>query len=296
MFLQRTPVPRVTRKTDQRSNQRSWMTVHPSTSPKFSRKARQSKEPPGYRGYKLPLDPPQKNEEPKKSLTESSSRKPSPDRLQSSLHSRKGSVDDEEKEGGEEQAEGEERTTDSSFLKLARQSEDFPAMPRVDADHLPRHRVWPQYEVLDTSPSKQHARRTGEAPAVPGGRRPDRQHIRHSQALKPLLSYGAPSQVNRRQDVSGAVWLSLRERHILTGGRSEGSIPFSGTLMLDTMELAPGVSVKGPQGTRSRPLKRNPAQLEASAESRPIRINVPVPVFPLEQLTAGATPRVTPLL
>uniref|UniRef100_A0A8C7W758 Uncharacterized protein n=1 Tax=Oncorhynchus mykiss TaxID=8022 RepID=A0A8C7W758_ONCMY len=245
-------------------------------------------EPPGFRGFKLSPAPPPITEGGTWRQHHTSPTTPTEDYLQSPRHSLNSSVTEEE-----EYVETCPNISVQS-AKLHPQRGGFPSLRRLDLARLPRHRVWPQYEVLDASPSKHHPLRTRGPLAA--GQNLEKQHTTQTKAMKPLTNDKGPSMAQRRSPLTGAVCLTIKKRSIPHGGNSEGIVPFSGTLMLDSMELAPGVTLKGPQGTRFSPLKGCPAQLEHSAELRPIRNNLPVPLFSLEQLMSGPDPQVNTLI
>nr|XP_046203966.1 uncharacterized protein C2orf81 homolog [Oncorhynchus gorbuscha] len=282
------PVGEAAGQTGHRANHKTHTVSQLSSSPKHSRKDRKAREPPGFRGFKLSPAPPPITEGGTWRQHHTSPTTPTEDYLQSPRHSLNSSVTEEE-----EYVETCPNISVQS-AKLCPQRGGLPSLRRLDLARLPRHRVWPQYEVLDASPSKRHPLRTGGPLAA--GQNLEKQHTTQTKAMKPLTNDKGPSMAQRRSALTGAVSLTIKRRSIPHGGNSEGIVPFSGTLMLDSMELAPGVTLKGPQGTRFSPLKGCPAQLEHSAELRPIRNNLPVPLFSLEQLTAGPDPQVNTLI
>ncbi|XP_071756503.2 uncharacterized protein C2orf81 homolog [Centroberyx gerrardi] len=168
---------------------------------------------------------------------------------------------------------------------------DYRRIPRLDHSCLPRHGVSPQYEILDTNHTKPHPKRPSRL-SIPERRLDKQQTEWTGSSLKPLTS--CVDQPAKLQGRNGAdVWLSLRKKSTPTGHKREGIIPFSGSLRLDTMDLVQGVSLVDPQVVQLNPLKLNrPAQ---STKLRPMRSGPAVPLFSVEQLTAGPPPQVTPL-
>uniref|UniRef100_A0A3P8YR16 Uncharacterized protein n=1 Tax=Esox lucius TaxID=8010 RepID=A0A3P8YR16_ESOLU len=194
------------------------------------------------------------------------------DNLLSPNHSLTRSVNKKDVEG-EEGGRAEPRATTRNVKLMP---EGLLATRRLDLTRLPRHRVLPQYEVVDFSPSKSNPQKT----AGSMGQHSKNQLTSQTKALKPLTHCEGRPGAQRTGALTGEVNLSIR-RSVPKVGDSEAVVPSCGSLLLDSMELAPGVTLTGPQGTRFSPLEGCPARPTHSAKLKPIQSNPPGPRFPL---------------
>uniref|UniRef100_A0AAY5KYT5 Uncharacterized protein n=1 Tax=Esox lucius TaxID=8010 RepID=A0AAY5KYT5_ESOLU len=271
--LQRsTPAVEAGRRTGHRANQGTPKASLGTSSPKHSREDRKPGEPPGHRGFKLSCVPPpvpkgrpsRQRHLPPTAATE--------DNLLSPNHSLTRSVNKKDVEG-EEGGRAEPRATTRNVKLMP---EGLLATRRLDLTRLPRHRVLPQYEVVDFSPSKSNPQKT----AGSMGQHSKNQLTSQTKALKPLTHCEGRPGAQRTGALTGEVNLSIR-RSVPKVGDSEAVVPSCGSLLLDSMELAPGVTLTGPQGTRFSPLEGCPARPTHSAKLKPIQSNPPGPRFPL---------------
>ncbi|GLD68244.1 uncharacterized protein AKAME5_001955500 [Lates japonicus] len=148
-----------------------------------------------------------------------------------------------------------------------RSPKDHQAIPRLDPSSLPQHCIIPEYEIVDNNCEK-------SIPKKPSGL--SKLEPKYNKQQKRTVT--APTPLTSSKDQ-----LAKFQRRM----------EFSGSLKLDTMVLAKGVSLHDPQGDESNPLKLIPPS--QSTKLRPIRSDVTVPLFSVDQLITGRPPQVTPL-
>ncbi|XP_056135884.1 uncharacterized protein C2orf81 homolog [Lampris incognitus] len=288
---QESSIQRVAKQTEPRSDQQRHMMAQ-SSFPDQCKKDKKPSEPPENRTYRVqsPLLLPKC--EKKKQRQIHSPINMATDKL---LHSPRTSLSSSAKEENEKEKE---KAKIEHFISVSRfgslyQNEDYPSILKLDHACLPQHCVLPQYEILGKNKYhlKHHPKRPSGLP-IPE-KRPNKQHtILKVHTLKSSTSY-----LDQPTQFGADFCLSLRKKSSPTGVKRDGTIPFSETLRLDTMNLAQGVSLKDARGTQFSPLKMcPPCQLEPSAELRPMQSNPTLPLYTVEQLTAGLLPQVTPLL
>nr|XP_046242980.1 uncharacterized protein C2orf81 homolog [Scatophagus argus] len=151
---------------------------------------------------------------------------------------------------------------------------DYRHIPRLDPSRLPRHSVLPQYEILDNNHSKSNTKKLSGLSKLE--QRYKKQQTEWTvTSLKPLTNSTDQPQMSP-------------SRHTKQG------ISYSGPLRLDTMELAKGVSLLDPQTADNNSFKFNSPVW--STKLRTIQSETAVPLYSVEQVTAGPPPQVTPLI
>ncbi|XP_076015812.1 uncharacterized protein C2orf81 homolog [Genypterus blacodes] len=147
----------------------------------------------------------------------------------------------------------------TSAVPLYRRKEQ--PIQKLDPSSLPRYNVTPQYEILETTYSKLLAKR--------------------------LNGFAKPQQRNNKQKTG----LTVNSPKLLlspSGHRREGIVPFSDSVRLDTVHLAPGVSLHDSQAIQFDPNKLCPPV--QSTRLRPIQNDAGVP-----QVSGLRSPQVTPM-
>uniref|UniRef100_A0A3Q2T052 Uncharacterized protein n=1 Tax=Fundulus heteroclitus TaxID=8078 RepID=A0A3Q2T052_FUNHE len=161
------------------------------------------------------------------------------------------------------------------------QQKDPQPIPKLDPRRLPRHCIFPQYEIVDNNLRKPGPQKTtGGLPRLEP-KSAKQQTERPGTSLKPpkTISKEKPQKINNN-DVRALK--QEMERRVLFG-----------PLRLDTMELAKGVSLSGSQAADSTPLRGNgPSQ---PTDLKPIKRNVTLPLYSVGQVAAGPPPQVTPV-
>ncbi|KAJ8006170.1 hypothetical protein DPEC_G00125460 [Dallia pectoralis] len=254
-------------RTGQRANHRTHNMSLSTSSPNPSEK-RELRDP-GLRGFKISDIPPpipkgRPSRRPKLPPTN-----PTKDCLPSPNHLLTRSVTKKDMEG----EEGDCAEPSSTMQNVKLKPEAFPAIPRLDLARLPRRCVLPQYEVLNSSPSMTHSWRSRGSV----GKQSKKQLTTQTTTLIPLTNNVGQPRPQRNGALTGEINRSIRR----SVTNVEESVPFYGSLLLDSMELAPGVTLTGPQGTRFSPFRGCPAQPTPSTKLKPIQSNPPGPRFPL---------------
>lgn len=241
-------------------------------SPKKPEKKTTPTTPPSYNYQKVrsPFPPPKMNQKKKERVNLLPIPKPLPSKLFPSLP-----------------CSAEKRDVDVDFYKHTagsfHQLKSSQPIQTLDYSLLPRH-IFPQYEIVEEKWTKPDSRRPrGRSTLKPGY---DKQTEWTVTSLKPLTS--STNQLTKFQKANEAdIW---QNKFPPTGHRRDSMVSF-GSLRLDTMLLAKGVSFSD-----SRAVEMNP--LNSSAEPtklRPLRSDVTMPLFSVDQVTSGPPPQVTPL-
>ncbi|XP_034398377.1 uncharacterized protein LOC117736859 isoform X2 [Cyclopterus lumpus] len=173
-------------------------------------------------------------------------------------------------------------TTESLYYRKTVQP-----IQKLDPSCLPRHSIFPQYEIVDNNYTKPKSKKpSGLSILEPRHNKQQTDCIVTS--LKQLTSSkDQPTTFRRRNEAD--VWLKTvsPSRH-----RKDSMLP-SGSLRLDTMVWAKGVSLSDSQEVEINTHKCNPPT--KSTKLRLIRSDVAVPMFSVDQVTRDPPPQVTPL-
>ncbi|XP_033946400.1 uncharacterized protein C2orf81 homolog isoform X1 [Pseudochaenichthys georgianus] len=148
---------------------------------------------------------------------------------------------------------------------------------KLDPSSLPRHCIFPQYELIDDNHKKPNSNKTS------GLSKHEPRYVKQ-QSEQLNRSKDQPAKGRNEADV----WL----KKLPPQGKER--MVSSGPLRLDTMVLAKGVSLVDRQAVEISPLRCNPPTL--STKLRPIQSVAAVPMFSVDQFTTGQPPRVIPLL
>lgn len=145
-------------------------------------------------------------------------------------------------------------------------------IPKLDPSRLPQRYIIPEYEIMDHK--------------------------------KPILKRpGGPLRLEPKSDKSPKPPISSKDQPKAFQKRSENNVCLAkdekergppGSLRLDMKILAKSVSLLDSHTVQGSPVK--PVYPSESTKLMPIRSDVPVPMFSVDQVTAGPPPRVTPLI
>ncbi|XP_066568037.1 uncharacterized protein C2orf81 homolog [Amia ocellicauda] len=183
------------------------------------------------------------------------------------------------------------------------------AVQKLDPARLPRHRIWPAFEVLEANALQHPPGRT--ASTLPGRARQEKWRAGGQFALRrlaPLPPPTVPGQVlhqeaqkPHRRSVLKPFPLPDPSPHpsnpIYTQEDSSpprGPLPLTAHLLLDSMELSPGVSLKDPRWPRTGSWRETQPQPDYSTALKPIRSTLPSPLISLDQLVTGQHPLASP--
>ncbi|XP_037339366.2 uncharacterized protein C2orf81 homolog [Pungitius pungitius] len=157
---------------------------------------------------------------------------------------------------------------------------------KLDYSCLPRPCICPQYEIVDEKLTKPDSRIAREHSTLKQGYNKRKEWT----VTSPKQLSSSTNQLTKFQKGNQAdIW---QDRFPRTGRRKDCMVS-SGSLRLDTMVLAKGVSLLDSQA-----VERNPLISNSSAEPTklmPIRSDIPMPRFSVDQVTSGPPPQVTPL-
>jgi len=160
-------------------------------------------------------------------------------------------------------------TTGSSYHRKT----DRPTQ-KLDPSCLPRHCVFPQYEIVDDDDTKPNSKK----PSGLSTREP-----RHSEQRTDC------TVTSLTQRPSSGVWLKT----LSPSRQRKDRMLSSGSLRLDTMVFAKGVSLLDSQEVGINTHKCNPPT--KSTKPRPTRSDVAEPMLSVDQVTTDPPPQVTPL-
>ncbi|KAG8012109.1 protein C2orf81-like protein [Nibea albiflora] len=161
----------------------------------------------------------------------------------------------------------------------------YQSIPKLDPSCLPR-RIPIQYEILDNDTKPSHKKPSGLSKLEPSYSK--QQTEQTGTSLKPVTSSkDQPEDLRRRNEAD------LRLKKMSPFRHPKEEMVYTGPLRLDTMKLAKGVSLLEPQAVDINSFKLNPPG--QSRNLRPIRSEPSVPLYSVEELTSGPSPRVRPL-
>lgn len=188
------------------------------------------------------------------------------------------------------QSEKEIDSAPNQMTGLLHQNKTHRPIPILDPSHLPQHCILPEYDILGNKKPIKYQRAL-EKPSELA----KLEQISHQQSmgtvvtLKPLRgSRDPPDRFQKRKEADhrlNNVCSTLRN--------SREAMVSSGSLRLDKMKLAKGVSVIDPQSDDDSILKSNLPFV--STKLRPIQSDAAKPQYSAEQVTAGPPPQVTTL-
>lgn len=195
-----------------------------------------------------------------------------------------------ERQNMKAQSEKEIHSAPNHMRGSLHQNKNHRPIPRLDPSHLPQHCILPEYVILGNKKPIQY-QRTLEKPSELA----KLEQISHQQTmgtvvtLKPLRgSRDPPDRFQKRKEADHRLNnFSSTLRH------SREAMVSSGSLRLDKMKLAEGVSVIDPQSDDDNALKSNLPFV--STKLRPIQSDAAKPRYSVEQVTAGPPSQVTTL-
>ncbi|TNN28925.1 putative protein C2orf81 [Liparis tanakae] len=175
-----------------------------------------------------------------------------------------------------------DHTTGSSYHRKTEQP-----IQKLDPSCFPRHCVFPQYEIVDYNDTKPNSKKPSGLSTVKPRHSKQRTDCTVS-SLKQLPSSKDQSTTFRRTDEAGVLMKTLSPSR-----QRKDRMLSSGSLRMDTMVWAKGVSLSDSQEVGINTHKCNPPA--KSTKPRPIRSDVAVPMLSVDQVTTDPPPEVTPL-
>ncbi|XP_017283412.1 pollen-specific leucine-rich repeat extensin-like protein 1 isoform X2 [Kryptolebias marmoratus] len=154
-------------------------------------------------------------------------------------------------------------------------------IPKLDPSRLPQRYLFPEYEIVDQTKPK--PRKPAGLPRLEPKLNKVQSEMKVSSPKPPVSFQDQPEKPQKRREDDARLSKHEKERR--------GS---SGSLRLDVKVPARGVSLLDSQAVGSSPFKCDyPSQ---PTKMKPIPSAVAVPLFSVDQVTAGPPPRVTPLI
>ncbi|XP_034025959.1 uncharacterized protein C2orf81 homolog [Thalassophryne amazonica] len=225
--------------------------------------------------------PPLKSDQ-KKSTRAHLAQKTVPSELASSLSS---SAEKKSLKAGDEKSP---RPDLVNLRKEAFQHKDYQPLRKLNLSSLPKHCIYPQYEILDAKDSKHFPKRSNGLSQ--SGQRWKRQQTQSTlKLLKPSSSFeDQPALIHRRTEAD--VFLN---KSFPSTSRAEACITYSGPLRVETVDLIQGITLVDSQSVENTPLKLRPST--HLAKLKPIQSRVAAPLLSVDHITKCTSPRVTPL-
>ncbi|XP_034548591.1 uncharacterized protein LOC117819383 [Notolabrus celidotus] len=165
---------------------------------------------------------------------------------------------------------------------------DHRAIPNLDPSCLPRHWIFPQYVIMDSNSPKPISKKPSKLSKFEP--RTNEQQSECTEISLKLLSGSEDKSAKSQRRTKANIWL----KKMSSSGYREDEFASSMPLRLDKMDLAKGVSILGSQTVDINYLKSNPPA--QSTNLQPIQHDAALPLFSVDQVTTGRSPRVTSLV
>ncbi|XP_008417136.1 uncharacterized protein C2orf81 homolog [Poecilia reticulata] len=180
----------------------------------------------------------------------------------------------------EVEVEGEDKDSIASKTPLAYRRKDLTLIPKLDPKRLPQHCICPEYEIVNDDFAKPSLQKSCVLPRLEP--KLTMQKSKRAETPSKTNSKEPPERFQQRHYDNFHLHKQDKERHKLFG-----------PLRLDTMILAKGVSLLDSQAAENIPPKMSyPSQ---TTNLKPIPSDVAVPIYSVDKVAAGPTPRVTPI-
>ncbi|KAJ8286917.1 hypothetical protein GJAV_G00044870 [Gymnothorax javanicus] len=156
--------------------------------------------------------------------------------------------------------------------KRAQKLPDLTTTKRLDPARLVQHHVWPGFEVLESTVPHIPIRKSSVPPML------RQKHDKYNAAFKFPASSQGSDKIRLRRSADAALCVSSKYANFQDNGKPQTSMLLPSDLLLNTMVLSPGVTLKDPHRVQSNYSNSVLAQTGHRQNLAPIRSSLPAPL------------------